>query len=179
MSTSRSLAALGLPLLVCLLLTEIKGDCDPDVGPAGSLRCIRSDLYDNQYQYATCHTSSYILQKSKGKILLVTILYCLFSLCNVMGFDIYSRFTMIKLFTIALEYIYIWRWWWWWWLLLLLLLRAWRKFHRTYGSCQSRHHLYTHIQQAHLHSVSAVSLSLESMSRHSFLPTTLKVILYV
>lgn len=77
MSTSRSLAAVGLPVLVSLLLTEVNCACDPSGGPAGNVGCIRSSLYNNQYQYATCHTNSYILQKSKGKNSPMSPVFCL------------------------------------------------------------------------------------------------------
>lgn len=81
----RSLLFVGFPVLVFVMVTEVTGACDPNTGPAGSLRCIRSSIYNNQSQYATCLTNSYIMLKSKGELkisscfclLVVGLLVCL------------------------------------------------------------------------------------------------------
>ncbi|PVD34636.1 hypothetical protein C0Q70_05913 [Pomacea canaliculata] len=87
MSTSRFLAAVGLPVLVSLLLTEVNCACDPSGGPAGNVGCIRSSLYNNQYQYATCHTNSYILQKSKGVHFCLSGAYYCYYQCMLEVYD--------------------------------------------------------------------------------------------
>lgn len=38
--------------------------CNPYFGPSGTTACVRIYSYNNQYQWATCLTDSYILQKS-------------------------------------------------------------------------------------------------------------------
>lgn len=38
--------------------------CNPYLGPSGTTACVKTFSYNNQYQWATCLTDSYILQKS-------------------------------------------------------------------------------------------------------------------
>lgn len=44
-----------------------RNTCNPYLGPSGTTACVKIASYNNQYQWATCLTSSYILQKSSHR----------------------------------------------------------------------------------------------------------------
>ena len=55
-------------LVVSFPVTLVGSVCLPDTGPAGAYDCYAGSFYDNQPQWATCVTSAYLKQKSKGKL---------------------------------------------------------------------------------------------------------------
>ena len=57
------------PLLALLLFVQHGSavQCDKDSGPSGATGCIQMSRYNNQYQWATCLTNTYIKQKSGHK----------------------------------------------------------------------------------------------------------------
>ena len=54
------------PVLVLLFFLQqaCTQSCNLFFGPSGTTACVQIDSYNNQYQWATCLTDSYILQKS-------------------------------------------------------------------------------------------------------------------
>ncbi|XP_045174254.2 uncharacterized protein LOC123535605 [Mercenaria mercenaria] len=52
--------------LVLILIGIARGDCDRNVGPAGSNECVLLEPYYSKYQWATCLTDQYIRTYSKG-----------------------------------------------------------------------------------------------------------------
>lgn len=60
-------------ILLCTILTidiihsALGSSCNRDIGPSGIIECIRIPRYNNEYQWATCLTDTYIKAKSSGK----------------------------------------------------------------------------------------------------------------
>jgi len=52
---------------LCVLIGNVRSDCNSFNGPSGGLECLLLEPYYNRYQYATCLTDSYIKLKSKGR----------------------------------------------------------------------------------------------------------------
>ena len=52
-----------------LLVVELgwAAQCNKWYGPAGTVECIQTHRYNNEYQWGTCLTDAYIKQKSKQK----------------------------------------------------------------------------------------------------------------
>lgn len=55
---------LAILWVFCGLYRSADGTCSGNGGPAGSSECVAVPQYNNQYQWATCVTDSYIRQKS-------------------------------------------------------------------------------------------------------------------
>ncbi|CAH3139946.1 unnamed protein product [Pocillopora meandrina] len=69
-TSTQTLADSDKPLTFILLLVVELGwaaKCDKRYGPAGTVDCIQSRSYNNEYQWATCLTDAYIKQKNNQK----------------------------------------------------------------------------------------------------------------
>lgn len=60
-------AVVVVAALMVLTPVGVQCQCRPNDGPAGNMVCISASQYENQSQFATCRTNSYVLRKSRGK----------------------------------------------------------------------------------------------------------------
>lgn len=54
-------------VLVCTFFSSVLAVCDRNTGRSGVTECFKLSKYNNQYQWGTCLTDSYIQTKSSGK----------------------------------------------------------------------------------------------------------------
>ncbi|XP_025086980.1 uncharacterized protein LOC112559789 [Pomacea canaliculata] len=59
-------AVVVVAALMVLSPVGVQCQCRPNDGPAGNMVCISASQYENQSQFATCRTNSYVLRKSRG-----------------------------------------------------------------------------------------------------------------